>query len=221
MPDEDLRQKELKEDANYKDWISAGHIITSPGPLILWEQVIDYIKDLMRSDNVQGMAYDHYGFGQFLEKLDDHGVPYTDVPGKANKDVLLVVPHGQGVAGGVAASEQVMKEKKQPGKKRRVSPRLWMPESITNFEEDILHQNIEFEQNPVLTWAVFAAQLEDDGRSNRTFAKGQLKGKIDALLASVMSHGLALKMRRRRGGSTLLEALINQPRGKGKKAKVA
>jgi phage terminase large subunit-like protein len=85
---------------------------------------------------------------------------------------IELVPHGQGYY-------------------KSADSGLWMPRSIEVFEERLTNRTLKVLKNPALTYAAASAVMEPDAKDNRIFTKRKSKGRIDGLVALVMSMGLA------------------------------
>jgi phage terminase large subunit-like protein len=69
---------------------------------------------------------------------------------------------------------------------------LWMPRSISFFEEAIVNGAILIDTNPVLRWNSSSAVVRSDETGNRKWDKRKSTGRIDGIVTSAMSAGLAL-----------------------------
>lgn len=125
--------------------------------------------------NVAGLAFDPWRFEDFSRELENEGVDWWEFEGPDQKpgDGLMLVRHGQGFAGGGSDST------------------LWMPRSITELEDAILHARIRVERNPVLTWNAASAVVLQDAQENRKWEKRKSTGRIDGIVALCQAVGLA------------------------------
>lgn len=66
-----------------------------------------------------------------------------------------------------------------------------MAPAVDEFEKLLLNNELRHNNNPVLTWCAANAVLESDPAGNRKLSKSKATGRIDGMVASVMSVGKA------------------------------
>lgn len=68
-----------------------------------------------------------------------------------------------------------------------------MAPAVEALEEAILNGKLKIIKNPVLTWNVSSAILDEDPAGNRKFNKDKATGRIDGLVALTQAMGVAIK----------------------------
>ena len=82
-------------------------------------------------------------------------------------------------------------EHPQGTNQRKDSP-LWMPQSVSQFEDLILEKRLRIEVNPALRSAVASACFWTSPAGLRRFEKQRATGRIDITLAATMAIGAAI-----------------------------
>jgi phage terminase large subunit-like protein len=78
------------------------------------------------------------------------------------------------------------------GTNQRKDTPLWMPQSVSQFEDLILEKRIRIEVNPALRSAVASACFWTSPAGLRRFEKQRATGRIDMALAATMAVGAAM-----------------------------
>lgn len=98
VPSEGLEERERLEDAPYREWIDARHLIEVPGPIITTEAVKEKIVEIAATHSVHEIAYDPWKFRvAAMELANDHGLPMLEMRqgpatmGPANGELIRAV----------------------------------------------------------------------------------------------------------------------------------
>ena len=175
-PKDTLTARAAQDRAPYVQWERDGHLTAVPGRVINYGQIAQWIGEISEQYNLQGIAYDPAKIDLLHERLEEQNIISTLDP---NKPGIFLVPHPQGFMGGIA-------QKKDTDKVR-----LWMPQSIEDFEEYLLEGRLHIERNPCLRRAASGAVVIHDASINRRLAKEKSTARIDPLVALVMAIGFA------------------------------
>jgi phage terminase large subunit-like protein len=85
VPAEDLEEKAIQDNADYKNWEQEGWI-TYSGPTINRGEVEQQIREDMEVFNIRELAYDRYGDGQPIAlNLEEDGLPVVMFPQSAKE----------------------------------------------------------------------------------------------------------------------------------------
>jgi len=68
-----------------------------------------------------------------------------------------------------------------------------MAPALDLFEEKLINNGIMHDGNPVMTWCAANAVIESDAAGNRKVAKDKAKGRVDGVVAAIMSIGAKAK----------------------------
>jgi phage terminase large subunit-like protein len=163
----------------YEEWVSSGHLRTTPGRAIDHEVIARFIADLSRRYRVRGLAYDRWRMPFLLKEFDRVGLAvYEDTlredesaPRRASArgDGLRLVPWGQGFKDAAPAVDALMK-------------------AID--ERKLVHA-----ANPCLTWNIANAIAVTDAAGNRKLDKSKVRFRIDGAVALAMMMGLRARDR--------------------------
>lgn len=86
-PKEGLLDREHRDKAQYSQWVSDGHLHTTPGRIVDYEFVAQKIGELVQTYQVEMIAFDHWHFEEMERALNAAGVSVN------------VMDHQQGHAG--------------------------------------------------------------------------------------------------------------------------
>ena len=173
-PKDTLTARAATDRAPYVQWAEEGHLTAVPGKTLRHDSVAKWIGEVSERYNLQGIAYDPAKIDLLHEQLEEQGIVTTLDP---NQPGIYLVPHPQGFTGGIA-------QKKEADKVR-----LWMPQSIEDFEQELLDGGLQIERNPCLRRAASGAVVKTDESDNRRFIKKKSTARIDPLVALVMGIG--------------------------------
>ncbi len=163
----------------YREWVEAGHLLTSPGKSIDPASIALFVGDLTQTYKVRGLAYDRWRINDLLREFDRLGLQaYED--GEKGGDGLRLVPWGQGFKD--------------------------MAPAIDALELGILERSIVHANNPVLNWNMANAVAVLDPAGNRKLDKEKARFRIDGAVALSMVMGL--RSRDRKAKQIDIEALI-------------
>ena len=79
MPEEMLQQRMNTDRVNYSLWVDEGWITTTPGEVIDYDFVIDYIESLRSKYSIQEVCYDPYNATQWAQSMEKLGYLMIEV----------------------------------------------------------------------------------------------------------------------------------------------
>jgi phage terminase large subunit-like protein len=166
-PGDYLDEHERRDRVPYTQWAAQGWLEAIPGRSVHPRAVANKIAEISTEFEIVGLAYDRWGIENLLREFDAVGL-------EAHKDGdpgdgLRLVPWGQGF--------------------KDMSP------AIDALETAILHDELEHDGNPVLTWNVGNAIAVTDPAGGRKLDKSKARFRIDGAVSLAM--GLGLKDRER------------------------
>lgn len=169
---EDLLQEHSRRDfggghLRYVEWMTAGHILRSPGRSIDPAAVALHIADLVQRYRVLGLAYDRWRIDTLRREFDRIGLA-THLDGEKG-DGLRLIPWGQGFKD--------------------------MAPAIDALELEVIERKLEHPGNPVLTWNMANAVAVTDPAGNRKIDKDKARFRIDGAVALAMMMGLKARDR--------------------------
>ena len=127
----------------YTEWVSARHLLTSPGRSIDPAVIASFIARLYQRYNILGLAYDRWRCDELLREFDRVGLAaFRDGD---DGDGLRLIPWGQGY--------------------RDIAP------AIDALEIAIMERKLVHENSPVLNWNVANAVATTDSAGNRKLDK--------------------------------------------------
>jgi phage terminase large subunit-like protein len=162
----------------YRQWVEAGHLLTTPGKAIDHEAIALFIAKLAQRYRVRGLAYDRWRMQNLLREFDRIGLQaHEDTtnnndgqPHRAPRgDGLRLVPWGQGYRDMGPAVDALMKALDE-GK-------------------------LKHPDNPVLNWNVANAVAVMDPSGFRKLDKSKVRFRIDGAVSLAMLMGLRARDR--------------------------
>ena len=170
-----LEDRAKRDSAPYPRWWQEGHLEAVPGPVIDKTFVAAKVAELEAEHDIQCLAFDVAGIGDFIAACDEIGLQVWryEGPDKPEGRGLKLMSHAQGT--------RVIFEDRQ----------LCMPRSVERLEDAILHQTITIDNSPVTYSCAANAALVIDGQKNRAFDKKRSRGRIDGLVTLAMGTGAA------------------------------
>jgi phage terminase large subunit-like protein len=165
----------------YREWVTSGHLLTTPGKAIDHEVIAKFIAQLTQRYRVLGLAYDRWRMQNLLREFDRVGFQaHEDISrpdGGANVtpirqprgDGLRLVPWGQGFRDMGPAVDALMKALD---------------------EKKLQHPN-----NPVLNWNVANAVAVMDPSGFRKIDKSKARFRIDGAVSLAMLMGIRARDR--------------------------
>lgn len=175
-PGDTLEERARSDNAPYSVWRDAGHLNAPPGRIIDKGHVAVFVQEFARTNRIAALAYDQAQIEDFQRACDDIGLDTwvsTGEKDEAEGVGVKMLRHGQGYAGYASASA------------------LWMPRSVSDFEDAIIRGALRIKANPVLRWNSASAVLVADPQSNRKWDKRKSTGRIDGIVAACMAVGAA------------------------------
>jgi phage terminase large subunit-like protein len=172
-----LKARSEADKAPYELWVEQGYLKAPPGDRIRMDHVVDHLVKVDAEMTVTGVAYDRYAYEAFKIECEARGL------------TLDHVVHPQG--GKVRAKPEP--EKIEAAKAAGVEPPqgLWMPGSISLFEDAILDGRLRIRKSPLTMTALMGAAFDHDALDNRWFVKTKASVRIDPAVAAAMAIGLS------------------------------
>lgn len=165
-PEDVLKAHGQRDNVDYVAWARDGHLLASPGPTIDPAVIAAKIAELNKRFTVLGLAYDRWRIEALIKELDRLGVEtYQGDEGSG----LRLIDWGQGFAS--------------------------MAPAVDAFERSVLERRLRHPGNPVLTWNVGNAVVQQDAAGNRKLDKAKSRFRIDGAVATAMVLGLKAKER--------------------------
>lgn len=172
-PAETAAERGRFDNVPYSDWIRDEHLFGVSGRIIDYGAVAAWVQKFGADHDIRAIAFDQALIDQFERACDDIGFETYIIGGDGRSTGIPMQRHGQGFAGYASATS------------------LWMPKSVSTFEELIINKRIRILRNPVLRWNSASAVLESDAQGNRRFSKKKATGRIDMIIAATMAIGAA------------------------------
>lgn len=179
-----IAERSLSDNAPYDQWAAQEFLTPVPGAVIDKTFVAAKVKEIVSEYDVQFMAFDPAGMGDFMKACEEIGFPvwlWEGPDSQAGIGVKLI-SHGQGLR---VLFYKDLDESGQP------IERLCMPRSVERLEDRVLNKTITIETSPVTYSCAANAMLAVDGQKNRAFDKKRSRGRIDGLVTIAMVNGAA------------------------------
>lgn len=171
IPGENIRQKSDHDHVPYDVWVKNGHLFTSAGPTISKTQIVKFIHELSLKYDIQGIAFDRDRIKDLMEFASQAEIELSI--GKWDKeekkwefegDGIKMMPFGQGAKS--------------------------MAPAIDKFEGFLLERAIMHDGNPVQTWCMANAVVNEDDDGYRKISKRKSTGRVDGAVTAVMAAGV-------------------------------
>lgn len=186
-PEEGLEQRAQLDSADYERWVKDGHLVATPGRIVDYSIVAEWVMDLARGEQgLRCVGSDSHGRTHFREALEKFGVEVAGSFGEAGGEEIVMVYHPQGWA------EHLKKQEEARGDGNLYPA---MPTSIADFEELVAKEQLIVARNPALTSSVLNAVTIKDNHANRKFAKTKSYSRIDLCIAAVCAVGILMQLR--------------------------
>ena len=174
MPGDNLKRRSEMEGVPWETFRDKGFITVTPGRVVNFKVVADWILDVMMGFNLVGMAYDPWRIEDLKADLEDLGMQCTDLPVLTDARSLWLISHSQGFY--------------RPKAGERT---LWMPGSIDVVEDWVSRKVLVCSNSPILRYAINGVKIMADEALNRKFLKAKSASKIDPLVSLTMACGFA------------------------------
>jgi len=172
-PADTLADRAKTDQAPYELWRDQGHIEAVPGARLKYSWLADAITKIYAEFEPTEIAADQYGLEQLSEAATERGIS------------LPLVIHPQGFQKRI-----LEKDKDAPEGEQEIY--LWMPDSINKLENAILEERIEILHNPMLDSCAASVVYAENRTGQRMFDKANAFGRIDGMVSTAMSTGVAL-----------------------------
>ena len=172
-----IADRSRAENTSYDLWAAdpTVNLVAVTGAVIDKTFVAEQVKAICAEHEVEFLAFDPAGMGDFIEACGDIGFDVWRWRGPDEPEGvgLKLVSHAQG--------KRVVFEDRQ----------LCMPRSVERFEDAILEAKITIDDDPVTTMCAANAILDADPQGNRCFDKKRSRGRIDGIVTIAMAVGAA------------------------------
>lgn len=172
-PADTLAERSKTDAAPYDVWAKLGHIEAVPGSRLKYSWLAEAIASICAKYAPEEIGGDQYGLEQLQEHLAEMGVS------------LPITIHPQGFQKRVLDRDKEAADGEQ-------EIYLWMPHSINMFENAIYDQRIEIVSNPMLDLCAASVVFAENRTGHRMFDKENAFGRIDGMVSTAMSVGIAL-----------------------------
>lgn len=171
-PKATLLDRAATDQAPYDLWARQGFIEPVPGERLNYRWLAEAIARLNAWLQPVEIACDQYGLERLSEHLNDIGaaLPLTIHPQGFQKRILE-------------------KDTSRPDGEQEVY--LWMPDSINKFEAAITDGRIGIDPNPMLDSCAASVVYAENRTGHRMFDKPNAFGRIDGMVTTAMSVGIA------------------------------
>ncbi len=180
-----IEDRSRSDNAPYDQWAVDKFIAPVPGAVIDKTYVAAQVAKICSEYDVQFLAFDPAGMGDFMHACEQIGFPVWlwEGPDTNQGRGLKLVAHGQGL--------RVFFYKELDANGQPIE-RLCMPRSVERLEDRILNGGLTIESSPVTYSCAANALLAVDGQKNRAFDKKRSRGRIDGLVTIAMGVGAAM-----------------------------
>ncbi|CAN7430517.1 terminase large subunit [Rhizobium rhizogenes] len=168
-----LLDRASKDQAPYDLWVKREFIEAVPGERLKYAWLADALAQLHAMFGPVETACDQYGLERLREHLNDIGayLPLTIHPQGFQKRILE-------------------KDTSQQDGEQEIY--LWMPDSINKLENAIYETRIQIDPNPMLDHCAASVVYAENRTGHRMFDKEHAFGRIDGMVSTAMSIGIAL-----------------------------
>lgn len=172
-PADTLKDRAHTDEAPYELWRDQGHIQAIPGQRLKYSWLAGDIAQLCAIYAPLEIGADQYGLEQLQEHLGAEGVslPLTIHPQGFQKRILDREPDA-------------------PEGEKEIY--LWMPHSINMFENALYETRMQIDPNPMLDLCAASVVYAENRTGHRMFDKENAFGRIDGMVSTAMSVGVAL-----------------------------
>jgi phage terminase large subunit-like protein len=172
-PADTLKDRANTDQAPYELWVDQEHIEAVPGQRLKYSWLAEAIARLCALYAPLEIGGDQYGLEQLQEHLSGDGVS------------LPITIHPQGFQKRIIDRDREAPEGEQ-------ELYLWMPHSINMFENALYEQRMEIDPNPMLDLCAASVVYAENRTGHRMFDKENAFGRIDGMVSTAMSVGIAL-----------------------------
>lgn len=172
-PADTLKDRANTDQAPYELWCDQEHIEAVPGQRLKYSWLAEAIARLCAIYAPLEIGGDQYGLEQLQEHLSGDGV------------ALPITIHPQGFQKRI-----IDRDKQAPEGEQELY--LWMPHSINMFENALYEQRMEIDPNPMLDLCAASVVYAENRTGHRMFDKENAFGRIDGMVSTAMSVGIAL-----------------------------
>lgn len=176
--DEALSARSKRDGARYLEWQQKGWLFTTPGKVVDYAKVIEFIAPLLQKqgDALQAVAYDRWRIDQFKREiailrdkweLDPECAAFKPLVKLLDVEKWKLVEHGQAF--------------------RDMTP------AIDALETAVIQHQLIHDGNPALTYCMSNIRVQKDPAGGRKFDKRQRNRRIDGAVTLAMGMNAASK----------------------------
>lgn len=182
-PRSTLRERSVKDQVPYDQWVREGHMIDTPGPVIPLIAIGRDIFEDSKNFDLQFVAYDRYAYREFEAEVAQEIAGFTPP----------MLEHAQGFRRYSKIDPDLAALKGWYDERGNVVENpLWMPGSVEAWQHAIMEGRFWTPVNPVMRWNVAGVFPEEGPAGNIIFSKRKATGRIDGAVACAMSVGAAV-----------------------------
>lgn len=172
-PADTLADRASTDQAPYELWRDQQFIEAVPGSRLKYSWLADAMASINAEFEPDEIAGDQYGIEQLQEAATEKGI------------VLPITIHPQGF------QKRILEvDKSKPEGQQEIY--LWMPDSINKLENALYEERIQIFPNPMLDSCAASVVYAENRTGHRMFDKDNAFGRIDGMVSTAMSVGIAL-----------------------------
>lgn len=164
-PKEGVREKSIEDRVPYDLWAKQGFLTLTPGKSVGYDFVARKLVELCQKYNVKEIKFDRWRIKELLAELKVVALENPDIA-KFIED-LPFSEHGQGFKD--------------------------MAPALDFLESELTNGRIRHGGHPILKWNAANAVIDEDPAGNRKLNKKRATGRIDGIVAMVMSMNKSLE----------------------------
>ncbi|WAC45588.1 terminase large subunit [Pseudomonas sp. SL4(2022)] len=180
IPDHELEEREKRDQVPYGVWIREGHLETTPGRAISKLHVLRRLQTICAYFSVDQIAYDRWRIEDLLQLMEEHDISLPPMKGfgQGYQSMSPAVDEFERRLLGMAAPTEVID----------LNAEDW--ELVSDAAAEVV-ETLRHDGNPVMTWCAGNAVITSDPAGNRKVDKSKATGRIDGIVAAVMSTGIS------------------------------
>ena len=184
-PHDTLLERSKNDRAPYHEWMEKGYLVSVPGSILGFDDIIQWLIEMIGKYNVQGLTFDPYKATEIKRGLEEAHIQMTN---NAFRSGLLTVPHPQGF---------LPNRRPKEGKPKPGELYLWMNNGMSEIERWVFDKIFHFQHNPLMNMAVAGGAVKPDprGTSRMIVKQSETHSRIDPLVALTMGAGFASEVK--------------------------
>ncbi len=161
-PKDSIVERSHRDRVPYDKWAEQGYIIATPGAVVDYDSIAEFLGECHHRYNITGIRFDRYRMDVLKDAITRAGIPcYVDGKEPSIHNGLRLIPHGQGY--------------------RDFTP------AVERLEDLLLDGRILHGGHPILTMCASNTRVVQDPAGNRKFDKMKSTGRIDGMVALGMA----------------------------------